>query len=108
LKTGINVENILELNMMDWIFISEVLGAFFALTSIIISFWIVATAKHRTSAWIYLSITSFCMFFAMLLGIIGNLFPVNQEIQRLEQYLFLLVGALSFAISGVKLQETVA
>jgi hypothetical protein len=45
------------------------------------------------------------MFFAMLLGITGLMFPVNQEIQRLEQYIFLMAGALSFAISGIELHR---
>jgi hypothetical protein len=91
---------------MDWVVISEVFGAVFALASITLSLWIMARVKRGASAWIYLGITSFCLFFAMILGIAGTLFPVNQEIQRLEQYIFLLAGALSFAISGIKLQET--
>jgi len=48
------------------------------------------------------------MFFAMLLGVVGAVFPVDQAVQRLEQYIFLLAGAVAFALSGTKLYEIFA
>jgi len=90
---------------MNWIFISEAFGAVFALAATVLSLYIMASVKRGASVWVYIGITSLCMFFAMLLGITGLMFPVDQEIQRLEQYIFLMAGALSFAISGIELHK---
>jgi hypothetical protein len=45
------------------------------------------------------------MFFSMLLGVFGLVFPVDQTIQRIQQYMFLLAGAVAFALAGIKLHE---
>lgn len=93
---------------MEWFEILEAIGAILALLSIVFSSYIMARIKRGASVWIYLSITSFCMFFAALLGIFGAVFPVDQAIQRLQQYMFLLAGAIAFALSGIKLHEMFA
>jgi hypothetical protein len=90
---------------MDWVLVCETVGATFAFAAIVFSVYVMARVRRGASVWIYLGITSFCMFFAMLLGVVGLAFPVNLATQRLEQYIFLLAGALSFALAGVKLHE---
>jgi len=90
---------------VDWLAICEVLGFIFGLVAIAYSVYIMATIRRGASVWIYLGITSFCMFFAMLLGIIDLVFTVNPTLQRLEQYVFFFVGATAFAMSGAKLYD---
>lgn len=90
---------------MNWFIVFESIGLVFALAAVIFSIYIMASIKRGASIWIYLGITSFSMFFAMLLGVLGFLFPVRHEIQRLEQYIFLLAGAFSFALAGIRLHE---
>ena len=90
---------------MDWVTVFEAIGAVFALVAIGFSISIMTRVKRGASVWIYLGITSFCMFFAMLLAVVGLIFPVNATVQRLEQYIFLLAGALAFAFGGIKLHE---
>jgi len=90
---------------MDWAVLFEAVGAILALASVAYSLRIMAKIMRGSSVWIFLGITSFCMFFAMLLGVIQLIIPVNPSVQRLEQYIFLLGGALAFAIGGVKLHE---
>ncbi|MGQ9543892.1 MAG: hypothetical protein ACUVTM_07435 [Candidatus Bathyarchaeia archaeon] len=91
--------------MLDWWTIFELIGAILALISIGFSMYIMAKVKRGAPVWIYLGITSFCMFFAMLLGLVDEIFPVDKTIQRVEQYIFLLAGAVAFALSGIKLHE---
>jgi len=90
---------------MDWVVLCEAIGAIFALASIAYSLHIMAKIMRGSSVWIFFGITSFCMFFAMLLGVIQLAIPTNPSVQRLEQYIFLLGAALAFAIGGVKLHE---
>ena len=90
---------------MDLAIFCEATGLFFAFASIVYSIHIMAKIMRGAPVWIFLGITSFCMFFAMLLGVLGSAFPVNYSIQRLQQYIFLLVGALTFAFGGIKLHE---
>jgi len=90
---------------VDWLHICEIVGLIFALVAIAYSVYIMATIRRGASVWIYLGITSFCMFFAMLLGVIDLALTVNQTLQRLEQFIFFLVSAIAFAISGAKLYD---
>ncbi len=91
---------------MDWFSLLEAIGAVLALLSIVFSSYIMVRIRRGASVWIYLSITSFCMFFGMLLGAVGAVLAVDQAVQRLQQYIFLLAGALAFALSGIELQKT--
>lgn len=95
----------IELKAMDWLHICEIFGLIFALVAIAYSVYIMATVRRGASVWIYLGITSFCMFFAMLLGIMDLAFTVNPTLQRLEQFVFFLMSAIAFAMSGVKLYD---
>lgn len=93
------------MSLMDWVVLCESIGAIFAFVSIIYSVFIMTKIKRGASTWIFLGITSFSMFFSMLLGVVGVAFPVDPSVQRLEQYMFLLAGALAFALGGIKLHE---
>lgn len=95
-------------NSLDYIFVFEAIGAVLALAAVSYSLLIMSGVKYGVPVWIYLAITSFCMFFTMLLGMVGLIFPVKPDVQRFQQYIFLLVGAFSFAISGIKLHEILA
>jgi hypothetical protein len=90
---------------MDWSTVFELVGAVLALISVGFSLYIMAKVRRGAPVWIYLGITSFCMFFAMLLGLVDMVFPVDPTIQRTEQYMLLLAGAVAFALSGIKLHE---
>jgi len=94
--------------MLDWFTLSQALGAVFALVSIAYSVRIMTLLKRGATVWIYFGVTSSCMFIAMLLGTVSIVHTVDSSIQRLEQYMFLLVGAIAFAISGVKLYDLLA
>ncbi|MEM2942386.1 MAG: hypothetical protein QXT81_03075 [Candidatus Bathyarchaeia archaeon] len=91
---------------MDWFNLLEAIGAILALISIIFSSHIMVRMRRGTPVWIYLNITSFCMFFGMMLGAVGAVLPVDQAVQRLQQYIFLLAGALAFTLSGMELHRT--
>jgi hypothetical protein len=95
-------------NGMDYIFVFEAVGAVLALAAILYSISIMSGLKYGVPVWVYLAITSFCMFFTMLLGMVGLILPIKTDIQRFQQYIFLLVGAFSFALSGIKLHEILA
>ncbi|MEM2943002.1 MAG: hypothetical protein QXT81_06230 [Candidatus Bathyarchaeia archaeon] len=88
---------------MNWVVMCESLGAVFAFASILYSVFIMTKIRRGASTWIFLGITSFSMFFSMLLGVVGAVFPVDPSIQRLEQYIFMLAGAFAFALGGVTL-----
>ncbi|MBS7622786.1 hypothetical protein KEJ39_03820 [Candidatus Bathyarchaeota archaeon] len=96
----------MRVDQMDWFNLLEATGAIFALLSIALSSYIMVRVRRGASVWIYLSITSFCMFFGMLLGVLGAFLLVDQAVQRLQQYIFLLAGALAFALSGIELHKT--
>jgi hypothetical protein len=90
---------------MDLTVVFEILGLIFAFASIGFSIYIMGRYKRGAAVWIYLGITSFCMLFAMLLGVVDLLIPVDPVMQRLEQYIFLLAAAIAYALSGIKLYE---
>lgn len=98
-------DRVRRVKVVDWLHICEILGIIFALVAIVYSVYIMATVRRGASVWIYLGITSFCMFFAMLLGVIDLAFTVNRTLQRLEQFVFFLVSAIAFAMSGIKLYD---
>jgi hypothetical protein len=91
---------------MSWLNLLEATGAILALLSIVFSSYIMVRIRRGASVWIYLSITSFCIFFGMLLGALGAILPVDHAVQRLQQYIFLLAGAMAFALSGIELHKT--
>ncbi|MBS7650928.1 MAG: hypothetical protein QXN62_07720 [Candidatus Bathyarchaeia archaeon] len=91
--------------MIDWSTVFELAGAALALIAIGYSLYIMAKVRRGAPVWIYLGITSFCMFFAMLLGLVDMIFPVDPTVQRIEQYMLILAGAVAFALSGIKLHE---
>ena len=90
---------------MSWVIVCEAIGAVFSFAAIVFSVYIITRTKRGASVWTYLGITSFCMFFSMLLGVFGLVFPVDQTIQRMQQYIFLLAGAVAFALAGIRLHE---
>lgn len=90
---------------MDLTVAFEILGVIFALIAIGFSIYIMGRYKRGATVWIYLGITSFFMLFAMLLGVVDLLIPVDPVMQRLQQYIFLLAAGLTYALSGVKLYE---
>jgi hypothetical protein len=90
---------------VDWLTICEIFGAVFAFVAIVYSVYVMTTIRRGASVWIYLGITSLCMFFSMLLGLIDLAFTVNPTLQRLGQYIFFLVGAVAFAMSGANLYD---
>jgi hypothetical protein len=90
---------------MDLTVAFEIIGVIFALAAIGFSVYIMGRYKRGAAVWIYIGITSFCMLFSMLLGVVDLLIPVDPVIQRLEQYIFLLAAAMAYALSGIKLYE---
>jgi len=90
---------------MSWVIVCEAIGAVFSFAAIVFSVYIITKTKRGASVWAYLGITSFCMFFAMLLGVFSLIFPVDQTIQRMQQYIFLLAGAVAFTLAGIRLHE---